>query len=157
MIRFQTEQTINRPALEIWSYAADITRHPEWMGILDARLVSGRPTDIGARAVERVRLGPRTFELGLEVSKSVPAQRIAWRMAGGSPLVGEVTLDLEPLGSERTRAVLSGAIGLSGWWRVVEPLIATEVRAGEAGELRRLKETLESAPATDPTGQRATS
>lgn len=68
MIRFQTEQTIDRPAPEIWSYAADITRHPEWMGVIDARPVSGQATDVGARGVERRKLGPRTFEVGLEVS-----------------------------------------------------------------------------------------
>ena len=110
MIRFQTEQTIERPAQEIWTYAADITRHPQWMGAIDARLVSGQATDIGARGVERTRLGPRTFEVGLVVSKSIPAQRIAWRMEGESPFIGEVTLDLESLGPDRTRAVC-GPVG----------------------------------------------
>lgn len=157
MIRFQTEQTIDRPAHEIWSYAADISRHPEWMGVIDARLVSGQATDIGACGVERMKLGPRTFEVGVEVSKSIPAQRIAWRMDGGSPFSGEVTLDLEALGPDRTRVVWSGAIGLTGWWRLIEPLVATEVRTGEAGELRRLKETLEMAPVTASTEEPATS
>jgi uncharacterized protein YndB with AHSA1/START domain len=157
MIRFQTEETIDRPAHAIWSYAADISHHAEWMGVIDSRLVSGHATDIGARGVERMKLGPRTYEVGFEVSKSIPAQRIAWRMDGGSPFTGEVTLDLEALGPDRTRAVWSGAIGLTGWWRLIEPLIATEVRTSEAGELRRLKASLEMAPATASTGEPATS
>ena len=33
MIRFETEQTIERPADEVWAYAADVARHPEWMGV----------------------------------------------------------------------------------------------------------------------------
>jgi len=159
MIRFQTEQTIDRPAQEIWTYAADITRHPQWMSVIDARLVSGQATDVGARGVERTKLGPRTFDVSLVVSKSIPAQRIAWRMDGGSPFIGEVTLDLEPLGADRTRAVWSGGIGLTGWWRLIEPLMATEVRAGEAAELRRLKAALEMAPgsASASTGAPASS
>lgn len=157
MIRFQTQQTIDRPAQDVWSYAADITRHPEWMGVIDARLVSGRASDIGARGVERIKLGPRTFEVGLEVSKSISGERIAWRMDGGSPFTGEVTLDLESLSPDRTRAVWSGAIGLTGWWRLIEPLIATEVRTGEAGELRRLKERLEMETATASTAEPAMS
>ena len=157
MIRFQTEQTIERSAQEIWTYAADITRHPQWMGVIDARLVSGQATDIGARGVERTRLGPRTFEVGLVVSKSIPAQRIAWRMDGESPFIGEVTLDLESLGPDRTRAVWSGGIGLTGWWRLIEPLLGTEVRAGEARELRRLKAALETAAATASLAESATS
>lgn len=150
MIRFQTEQTIARSALDVWSYAADITRHPEWMGVLDARLVSGQPTEIGARALERVKLGPRKLDVEFEVSGSIPAERIAWRMAGGSPFAGEVTLDLESLGPDRTRAVWSGSIGLTGWWRLIEPLIAAEAKAGEAAELRRLKERLEMASSIAP-------
>jgi uncharacterized membrane protein len=146
MIPFRTEQTIERPADEVWAYAADITRHPEWMGVLEARLTSGRPTEIGARGIERMQLGPRRVDVGLEVSESIPARRIAWRMAGGSPFAGEVTLDLEALGPDRTRAVWSGSIGLTGWWRLIERLIAAEVKTGEATELRRLKERLESAP-----------
>lgn len=150
MIRFRTEQTIERPAHEVWSYAADITRHPEWMGVLDARLISGDPTEIGARGVERMKLGPRTFDVALEVSGSIPAQRIAWRIAGDSPFTGEVTLDLESLGADRTRAVWSGSLRLRGWWRLIDPVVAAEVRSGEAAELRRLKETLEATPSSAP-------
>ena len=62
----------------------------------------------------------------------------------GSPVAGAVTLDLESLGLEETRAVWSGSIGLTGVWRVVEPLMAKEIREGEATELRRLKERLET-------------
>lgn len=144
MIRFETAQTIARSALDVWSYAADILRHPEWMGVLDARVISGQSTEVGARAIERLRLGPRTVEVQLEVSESVPSRRVAWRMAGGSPFTGEVSLDLEALGPSDTRAVWSESIGLTGLWRLVEPLMAAEVKAGEAAELRRLKENLET-------------
>ena len=150
MIRFQTEQTIARSAQDVWSYAADILRHPEWMGVLDARLISGQPTEIGARGEERVKLGARKFDVEIEVSESIPAQRIAWRMAGASPFAGEVTLDLESLGPDRTRAVWSGSIRLKGWWRLIEPLVAAETKAAEATEFRRLKERLETVPAVAP-------
>ena len=150
MIRFRSEQTIARPAQDVWSYAADVIRHPEWMGVIDARLISGQPTEIGARAVERVTLGRRKVDVEIEVSDSIPGQRIAWRMAGGSPLRGDVALDIESLGPDRARAVWSGSIGLTGLWRLVEPLVAAEVKAGEAAELRRLKEALEVAPAIAP-------
>ncbi len=91
MIRFASQQTIARSTQDVWAYAADILRHPEWMGVLDARLVSGQPTEIGARGQERVKLGPRKFDVGIEVSESIPAQGIAWRMSGATPFAGEVT------------------------------------------------------------------
>ena len=144
MIRFKTEQTIARPAGEVWAFAADVTHHPEWMGVTDAYMISGRPTEVGARARERMKLGPRKLEVEFEVSGSVPAERIAWRMAGSGPFSGEVSLDLESLGPDVTRTTWSGAIGLTGWWRLLEPLMAGDVASGEAAELRRLKERLET-------------
>jgi uncharacterized membrane protein len=145
MIKFETEQTIDRSADDVWAYAADILRHPEWMGIVDARMVSGTPTTVGARATEGVKLGPSRVEVELEVSESIPGRRIGWRMLPGGAVTGEVTLDLEALGPDRTRAVWSGAMQPTGWRRFLEPLMAAEAKAGEAAELRRLKENLERA------------
>lgn len=115
------------------------------MGVTDAQLLQGSGTEVGARALERLKVGPRTVDQEIEVSGSVPGQRIAWRMAGGGPFAGEVSLDLESLDTNRTRAVWSGSIGLTRWWRLIEPLMAAEVKAGEAAELRRLKENMETA------------
>jgi hypothetical protein len=150
MIKFEAEQTIDRSAHDNWAYAADIIRHPEWMGVIDARIVEGRATEVGARAIERIKLGPRTIDVELTVAESVPAKRVRWVLAGRSPLTGDVALDLETLGADRTRAVWSGSIGMKGLWRLLEPLLAGDVSAGEAAELRRLKANLESAPAMTP-------
>lgn len=147
MIRFETEQTIARSAGDVWAYAADIVRHPEWMSVTDARLIHGTGSEVGTRAVERIAMGPRTADVDVEVTASVSARRIAWRVAGGGPVAGDVALDLEPLGPDRTRAVYSGSIGLTGLWRLLEPFMAGEIRSGEAAELVRLKENLESSPA----------
>lgn len=147
MIRFKTEQVIERPSQDVWAYAADIARHPEWMGVMDARTLRGAGTEVGARARERVKVGPRTVEVDFEVSESIPAQRIAWKVAGGGPIAGDITLDLQPLGASQTRAKWSGWIGLKGAWRLLEPIMAAEVRTGEAAELRRLKANLEKSTA----------
>ena len=52
MIKFETVQTIERSADDVWAYAADIRRHPEWMGVTDARIVQGSGAEVGARAIE---------------------------------------------------------------------------------------------------------
>ena len=39
MISYRFEETIERPPETVWAYAADIARHPEWMGVLDAAVV----------------------------------------------------------------------------------------------------------------------
>jgi hypothetical protein len=146
MIRFQTEQTIDRSADDVWAYAADILRHPEWMGVASVTMEQGRGTRVGDRATERVKVGPRTIHVELSVAEAIPARRLRWTVAGRSPLRADVTLELDALSPDRTRAVWSGYIGMRGLWRLLEPLMAGEVRSGEAAELRRLKENLEAAP-----------
>jgi len=145
VITYRFEATIGRSADEVWAYAADITRHPEWMGVLDAEVIRGRPTDVGAMGRETLHFGPGRFATEFVVSESEPGRLIAWRVAGGPPFIGEGRLELEPIGSTRTRAVYSGAFRLKGLWRLLEPLIAREARASEAAELQRLKGVLEAA------------
>ncbi len=144
MITYRFEETIERSADEVWAYAADITRHPEWMGVVDPEVIRGRPTDVGAMGRETIRLGPWRYVAEFVVSASDPGREIAWRVAGGVPFSGEYRLELEPIGSTRTRAAWSGTIRLKGLWRLLEPLVAREVRAGEAAELQRLKGVLEA-------------
>ena len=54
MIKSQTEQTIERAATDIWAYAADIVRHPEWMSVTDAAILRGVGSEVGSRGRERL-------------------------------------------------------------------------------------------------------
>ena len=149
MIKFESEQTIDRSAEDVWAYAADVMQHPKWMAIQDATVIRGAPGEVGTIFRETIKMGPRRYAAELVVSESVPARTLAWRVTDGAPLAGEARLDLEPLGPGRTRARWSGAFRLTGLWRVIGPIMAGEVRSSEAAELVRLKEILE-APATMP-------
>jgi uncharacterized membrane protein len=40
MRTYESEATIARSADAVWSYAADIKRHPEWMSVADAQILS---------------------------------------------------------------------------------------------------------------------
>jgi hypothetical protein len=109
VITFETEETIDRSADEVWAYAADIVRHPEWMGVTDARIVQGAGTEVGGRAIERIKMGPRAIDVELTVAESVPAKRLRWTLAGCTPLRGDAALNLEsasPLTSEPLEGLL---------------------------------------------------
>jgi uncharacterized protein YndB with AHSA1/START domain len=154
MISTRFETTIARPPDEVWAYAADLRRHPEWMGIRDAELVSGDPTVVGAVGRESMRIGPRTYELTLTVGAAVPGRLITWRFGGAAPLEGEARLELEPIDTG-TRATWSSDIRLRGLWRLAQPLLAAEVRSGEAAELEKLKAILEARSDTLPAPEMA--
>jgi uncharacterized protein YndB with AHSA1/START domain len=149
VIPFRSEQTIERSAMEVWAYAADIDCHPTWMSVIDARIVHGASTEVGTRALENVKIGPRRQAIEFEVAEADPGRRLAYRVLSG-PMRGDVAMDLEAIGPESTRVAWAGSLGLTGLMRLVEPLFAGEIRAGEAAELVRLKERLEAAPVMAP-------
>lgn len=146
MSRFETQATIARSADVVWTYAADIVRHPEWMTVSDARVVQGKDTQIGARGRERMRFGPFGWDVEFEVADADPGRRIAWKAISGSPFDLEVSLNVEPLGPSTTKATYGAEIRLHGIWRLLSPLVAMEAKAGPARELERLKDRVEAAP-----------
>lgn len=150
MIHFRIDETIARPAHEIWAYAADILAHPTWMAVTDARILSGSSTQVGSRGRERLRVAGRRYDVELEVTAAEPGRRLAWRGVSGAPFDFELTLELEPVSDSETRASYIGSVQPTGLWRLLEPLIAVEARKGPAAELRRLKEIMESPMASEP-------
>jgi len=143
MITFESQQIIDRPAMDIWLYAADMATHTEWMDVMEVRPLEGAPRAVGARAIERIKFGPKQLDVEFETSESIPGQRVAWRSTGSGPIETQATLDLQADGPNRTRVTWSGSFGLRGLWRILEPIVAGEMRGSEASELRRLKERTE--------------
>jgi uncharacterized membrane protein len=149
VITTKTEQLIERPAADVWAYAADIVRHPDWMSVTNAALLHGTGSEVGSRGRERLALGPFMWDVEFEVAEAVPERRIVWRSVSGAPFDLEVSLDLEPTGPASTRATYGTAIQPHGLWRLLSPLMAAEGKAGPERELRRLKDNVEkdAAPA----------
>ena len=143
MIPFTTTTTIDRPATEVWATAADMARHAEWMDVTESALILSDGVSPGSRARQAIRLGPISLRYELEVADAEPGRRIGWRTVGRGSLRADAHLSLEALSENVTRVTWAGAMGFRGPLRLLEPLIAAEVRAGEAGELERLRSLLE--------------
>jgi uncharacterized membrane protein len=152
MIAFTSEETIERPAAEIWALAVDVARHPEWMAVSESTPLSGDTTRPGGRSRQTMRLGPLRFRYEFEVTRSEPGKSVTWRVVGRSSLQAEVSLDLTPISADATRVVYSGTMGFSGPLRLLQPLMAAEAQAGEARELRKLKSLVEGSPAAAAVG-----
>lgn len=143
MTRFVTEQTIARSADDVWAYAADIVRHPEWMTVTEARVLEGGGEQAGARGRERMRFGPFAWDVEFEVAEATPGRRIVWKSVRGAPFDLAVSLDLEPVGPTSTKARYGADIRLHGLWRLLGPMVAMEGKTGPERELQRLKAQLE--------------
>lgn len=143
MSTFQSEATIERPADEVWTYAADILRHPDWMTVADARIVRGVGTQVGARGRERLLVGPFRWDVEFEVVEAEPGHRIVWRAVEDPRFDFEVGLDLQPIGPTASRATYRGTLQMRGPWRLLAPVLAMEGAAGVRRELQRLKANVE--------------
>lgn len=150
MTKFETEQTIDRSADDVWAYAADIRRHPDWMTVTDARVLDGPGTRIGARGRERMRFGPFGWDVEFEVAEAIPGRRIVWKAVDGAPFDAAVSLDLVPLGPTSTKATYAADIKLHGLWRLLGPMVAMEGKAGPERELTRLKAQVEETSSVTP-------
>lgn len=148
MSTFEAEATIDRATGEIWAYAADIRRHPEWMSTTTATVLHGDGTVVGARGRERLVLGPLKLDIEFEVAEAEPGRRLVWRALAGDPRFRtyEVALDLQALGERASHATYRGSVELRGRWRLLTPLILLEGPTGIRRELQRLKERVESSP-----------
>ena len=148
MSTFQAETTIDRRADDVWSYAADITRHPEWMSATEARVISGEGTSVGGRGRARLALGPIALDVDFEVAEAEPGRRIVWRALTGDARFRsyEVGLDLEPIGEHASRATYRGHVVLRGRWRLLSPLFAMEGPGAIRRELQQLKAQVEAVP-----------
>jgi uncharacterized membrane protein len=144
--RYEAQADIARSADEVWSYAADILHHPDWMAVSSARVLSGDGGQVGARGVARQVLGPIQVDIEFEVAEAEPGRRLQWRST--DPRFDYVvTLDLEPLGQADSRARYTAAIGLHGVWRLLSPLVALEGEKSFRAELESLKSRVESGAA----------
>ena len=147
MTRYEAQADIARSAGEIWTYAADILRHTEWMSVADAHLLAGDGTQVGARGRERLLLGPFKWDVEFEVAEAEAGRRLLWR-SGDPRFEMEVGLELEPTGPTSVRARYHGDAQMHGRWRLLAPLLAMEGAAGIKRELAQLKARVEEAPAT---------
>jgi len=151
MRTYTAEITIARSAAEIWTYAADILRHPEWMNVANAQVVGGQAGERGTRGRERLVLGPFKWDIEFVVVETDPGQRIVWRAADDPHLDLEVGLDLEPEGAASTKATYHGTVRMKGPWRLLTPLVAVEGASSVRRELERLKARVEASPAIETT------
>ena len=149
MTRYEAQAEIARSADEVWTYAADILRHTEWMSVADAHLLAGDGTQVGARGRERLLLGPFKWDVEFEVVEAEFGRRLLWR-SRDKRFDMEVGLQLEPSGPTSVRARYYGAAQMHGRWRLLAPFVAMEGSAGIKRELAQLKARVEAAPVPAP-------
>jgi len=150
MIRIAASETIEKPVEEVFAYLLDFESTPKWQsGVVTSKLATPGPLRKGSKFDEVVKLGPWRMATTCEITEVEGSRRIAFRITGSSPVEygGEFLLEHHERG---TRLTMSGSMVFKGLWRLLEPMMAGEIKKEMAAELRRLKSQLEAPFAPEP-------
>jgi len=150
MIRFQANTEIDRPVEQVFAYLIDFENAPKWQsGVVTSKLATPGPLRKGSKFDEVVKLGPWRMPATCEITEVEGSRRAAFRTTSRGPVEygGEFLLEHQGLG---TKVTVSGTMFLKGLWRLLEPVMAGEIKKETARELQRLKSELEAPLAHEP-------
>lgn len=147
MIEFTIDTAIERPVSEVFAFATDPSRLPEWQtNTVAAERVDEGPLRVGSRLRE-VHRGPggREVESLVEVAELEPDRTFALRMIEG-PLPVDAHLAFRPGESGRGTKVSFTVEGeLIGAKRLLEPLLTIVLKRQFREHCQNLKRVLEPA------------
>jgi uncharacterized membrane protein len=136
------ETTIARPREEVARYVVDWRNDPAWIRALsESELVTDPPLGVGSR-VRRVAsfLGKR-LEYVNEVVEYEPGRRLAMRSVQ-APFPMTVVYEFDDAGAGTLMRIRADG-DASGFYRLASPLLTRAVRRAIAGDLEKLRETLD--------------
>jgi hypothetical protein len=147
-----TEIEIDRPRLEVASFASDPDNATAWYeNIETAEWRSPKPVAAGSRIAFVARFLGRRLSYTYEVEELVPGERFVMRTAEGRfPM--ETTYAWRDTPSGGTRMTLRNRGEPTGFPKLAAPLMGMAMRRANRKDLRRLKSILEARPAGAPAG-----
>jgi uncharacterized membrane protein len=139
----QTQIDIDRPRLEVASYASDPDNATSWyQNIASVAWRSPKPLTVGSRVAFAARFLGRRLEYTYEVKELVAGERFVMRTAEGPfPMETTYTWDDNPAGGTTMRLRNRGEP--SGFSKLVTPVMAGAMRRANQKDLARLKTILE--------------
>jgi hypothetical protein len=100
---------------------------------------------VGSQVKSTMKVGPSTVDLLFEAIEIEPGRKAHWKTVNNGPIQWDATFLFEPNGGSGTQVTVYGELRFGGVLRVLEPLMADEIRAQEAKELVTIKMILEGA------------
>jgi hypothetical protein len=135
---------VDRPAVDVFAYATDPARFPEWQaGVVSGRM-DGGDSGVGARCVTVRRIGGAERASSSELVRLDPP--LAWAVRGlDGPIRASVDVTVEPLGEARSKVAIAVDFAGHGIGKLLVPLVVRrQARKEMPANLARLKERLES-------------
>ena len=136
---------VDRPATEVFRYATDPSRFPEWQkGVVSGHMEPADGADHGERCVTVRRIGFANRPSTARVVHSDPPR--SWQARGvDGPIRALVDLAVAPVGDDRARLTIAVDFQGHGIGRLLVPLVVRrEARKEMPANLAALKQRLEA-------------
>jgi uncharacterized protein YndB with AHSA1/START domain len=136
---------ISRRPEDVFTYAIDFSRFPEWQGsVVSVRQEGNGPLTVGSKAVVTRRVGPRNLPATEEITELNPPRSWVVRAVGG-PLIAIANGAIEPLDDgKRSRVTITLEFEGHGIGRLLVPLVVRRQARRQLPENElQLKEMLE--------------
>ena len=142
MPSYRTSTVIARPIADVFAYLTNVSAWSEWMSVEGVHPLDEGPVRVGLRAEGQMREGKRSDTFGVEITAFEPGRMIGFKTTSG-PIDWSGTWDVRPVDAGHTEVIAAGDMRLQGLRRLLEPLMAGEIRKSEAAELVKLRTKLE--------------
>jgi len=142
VLTYESSVVVDRPPEIVYPYLAEPALQAHWSDVPMRQLTPG-PFATGTRIEVTFGKRPLSATLGLELTALEPERRMAWTTFNG-PIRWDGEYRVSPSGDGGTRLEQEGRLRFTGLWRLLEPLVAGEIRSGEVKELEKLKAVVEA-------------
>ena len=143
MIKSEFSIVINRPVEEVFAFANDLERDPQWMAsVSERKKTSEGPVGVGTTFHDTGTLLGRKVENNYEVTEYEPNAKLGIKTVSGSIQI-EATSTCEPV-EGGTRFTMAGEAEVAGMIKFAESIIARVMKSQLEADLARLKDLMEA-------------
>ena len=143
MIEYKSDVIVNKPVKDVFALIKNVSRLDEWTEMTGTRLVSGGTLKAGSQIETTIKFGPVNQKMTFEVVEYEENRKLSFKTISKGAVAWDAEYVFSPESDSTTKVISSGQLRLSGLLKVSEPMLAGEIRSGEAKELVRYKELVE--------------
>ncbi|HXH23074.1 MAG TPA: SRPBCC family protein [Dehalococcoidia bacterium] len=148
MIRIELSTQISRPRDEVFEFLTDVGKLPKWQtGVVQSKAVSEGAMRVGYQFEETAKVAFWKLHTVCAVTDIKANERFAFTAKSNGPIDYHGQFDLQPVAGG-TRLSVTGSVNLKGLWKLLQPVLAGDLRKETRAELETIRRLLEAgAPA----------
>lgn len=144
MVKITGSTIIDRPVEEVWRFVSDPNNTPKWyQGTMEVRQISERPIAVGTNFEAVLQFRGRSMRAGARCVVLNPDKEVTWKFTSGLMKRSMDSWRMEPMDEKSTRLTRVFDMRVSGFWRLIQPIIARGTKRAHEAEIHNVKRILE--------------